>query len=34
VERIEPAGEPERVFGIATGGYKHIPVRMTVRPAV
>ncbi len=33
VEHIELAGEPERVFGIATGGYKHIPVRMTIRPA-
>jgi hypothetical protein len=32
VEHIEAAGEPERVFGNPTGGYKHFPVRMTVRP--
>jgi len=32
VDRIEIAGEPERVYGIPTGGYKHFPVRMTVRP--
>jgi len=33
VEEIEPAGEPERVFTNSTGGYKHFPVRMKVRPA-
>ena len=32
VEKIEITGEPERVYGIPTGGYKHFPVRMTVRP--
>jgi len=32
VETIEVVGEPERVYGIPTGGYKHFPVRMTVRP--
>ncbi|MGB8362987.1 MAG: cytochrome P450 [Rhizomicrobium sp.] len=32
VEKIEIAGEPENVYAIATGGYKHFPVRMTVRP--
>ena len=32
VEKIEIAGEPEKVYAIATGGYKHFPVRMTVRP--
>ena len=32
VEQIEPVGEPERVFTNSTGGYKHFPVRMTVRP--
>ena len=32
VEKVEIAGEPERVYGIPTGGYKHLPVRMTVRP--
>jgi cytochrome P450 len=32
VESLEFAGEPERVFGNPTGGFKHIPVRMTVRP--
>jgi len=32
VEKIEIAGEPERVFSLAVAGYKHFPVRMTVRP--
>jgi cytochrome P450 len=32
VEKIEVAGEPERLYAIAVGGYRHFPVRMTVRP--
>jgi len=32
VEDIEFVGEPERVYGVPTGGFKHLPVRMTVRP--
>ncbi len=32
VEEIEFVGQPERVFGVPTGGFKHLPVRMTVRP--
>jgi cytochrome P450 len=32
VEEIEIAGTPERVYTCATGGYKHFPVRLTVRP--
>lgn len=32
VERIEMAGEPERMYALAVGGYKHFPVRMTIRP--
>ena len=32
VEEIEFVGQPERVYGVPTGGYKHLPVRMTVRP--
>lgn len=32
VEQIEPAGEPLRVHANSTGGYRHFPVRMTVRP--
>jgi len=32
VEEIEPVGEPENVFTNATGGYKHFPVRMKIRP--
>jgi cytochrome P450 len=31
VEKIEVAGEPERVYTCATGGFKHFPVRMRVR---
>jgi cytochrome P450 len=32
VEKIEFAGEPERLYAAAVGGYKHFPVRMTVLP--
>ncbi|MCX7863555.1 MAG: cytochrome P450 [Novosphingobium sp.] len=32
VEDIELVGEPERVYGVPTGGYKRLPARMTVRP--
>lgn len=32
VENIEIVGEPEKVYAVATGGFKHFPVRMTVRP--
>lgn len=32
VESIECAGEIERVYGVPTGGYKHFPVRMKIRP--
>lgn len=32
VEHIEPAGEPLRVHANSTGGYRHFPVRMKVRP--
>ena len=32
VEEIEMVGEPEKVFAIATGGFKHFPVRMKVKP--
>lgn len=32
VEEIEFVGQPERVYGVPTGGFKHLPVRMTVRP--
>jgi len=32
VESIECIGEPERVYGTPTGGYKHFPVRLTVKP--
>jgi cytochrome P450 len=32
VDDIEMAGEPERVFANATGGFKHIPVRLNVQP--
>jgi cytochrome P450 len=32
VEKIELAGVPERVYTLPVGGYKHFPVRMTVRP--
>jgi len=32
VEQIEFVGEPERVYGVPTGGFKHLPVRMTIRP--
>ncbi len=32
VETIECVGEPERIYGAHTGGYKRFPVRMTVRP--
>ena len=32
VERIEPAGAPVRVHANSTGGYRHFPVRMSVRP--
>jgi cytochrome P450 len=32
MDKIETAAPPERVYAIATGGYKHFPVRMTVRP--
>ena len=32
VEKIEVAGVPERLYALPVGGYKHFPVRMTVRP--
>jgi cholest-4-en-3-one 26-monooxygenase len=32
VDSIEQAGEPVRVFTNSTGGFKHFPVRMQVRP--
>lgn len=32
VESIEVVGPPENVFTNAVGGYKHLPVRMTVKP--
>jgi cytochrome P450 len=32
VEDIEIVGEPVRVYANATGGYKHFPVRLKVRP--
>jgi cytochrome P450 len=32
VEEIEFVGQPERVYGVPTGGFKHLPVRMMVRP--
>jgi len=32
VEEIEFVGEPERVYGVPTGGFKHLPVRMNVCP--
>jgi cytochrome P450 len=32
VEKIEAVSPPENVYTCATGGYKHFPVRMTVRP--
>lgn len=32
VDGIELVGEPENVFSNATGGYKHMPVRMQIRP--
>lgn len=32
VESIKQAGEPTRVYTNSTGGYKHLPVRMTIRP--
>ncbi len=32
VETIEIAGEPERLYAVAVGGYKHFPVRMAISP--
>lgn len=32
VDSVEPAGDPVRVFTNSTGGFKHFPVRMQVRP--
>ena len=32
VDKIEVAATPERVYAVATGGYKHFPVRMSVGP--
>lgn len=32
VETIERVAEPEHVFAVATGGYRRLPVRMTIKP--
>lgn len=32
VSEVELVGAPERVFANATGGFKHMPARLTVRP--